>query len=575
MYPFRRSIVALLLVSPALAVPACGSSNPITGGNPDAGPTVDSSAPTVDSSLGATDSGPGVPDAAVDTAAPATADSGILGDNCPAVDAGPFVEGPHGPLPTTVYSGGGILEAPQIITFTFPTTPGIPTLEAFGRTITTTQWFADVTKDFCINDGGTCITAGAPGIPVEMTVAAAPVYVDMMGQGTAPAGTGVDLDSFINQQVAAAVAAKTIPAPGPNSLYAFYFPPSSTISFGPPSGGGGESCSAFGGYHSNITYTDGTTQIAYAIMPNCPSGDPVADLNYVTLAASHEVIEATTDPIPGGGWYLDQYFGGDAGPTQAQYRNDPWAQADSFGEVGDNCESILLSTWWIDGGAPEGGSFEVQRIWSPAAAALGHNPCIPVPAGESYYNASTDKVLYVADVGTSFTVNVSPFSDIARAAWRLDAVDWTPTQSTNAQGGPLQYLSLEFVGGADGGNDISSYLCANNNTPVQLKVTLLADPAADNTLGQNGWPEADGVVVSADVDAWFTAPLPDGGSYQTFPYQPWPFAVVTPAIAAAIGASDAGVEDAQKLAMLRAKNHAQTPPAFRRGVMPPPGRFKY
>jgi hypothetical protein len=243
--------------------------------------------------------------------------------------------------------------------------------------------------------------------------------------------------------------------------------------------------------------------------------------------------------------------------------------------VGDNCESILLSTWWIDGGAPEGGSFEVQRIWSPAAAALGHNPCIPVPAGESYYNASTDKVLYVADVGTSFTVNVSPFSDIARAAWRLDAVDWTPTQSTNAQGGPLQYLSLEFVGGADGGNDISSYLCANNNTPVQLKVTLLADPAADNTLGQNGWPEADGVVVSADVDAWFNAPLPDGGSYQTFPYQPWPFAVVTPAIAAAIGASDAGVEDAQKLAMLRAKNHAQTPPAFRRGVMPPPGRFKY
>src|SRR6202041_1892192 len=121
----------------------------------------------------------------------------------PAFDGGPFVEGPHGPLPTVVYSGGGILEAPQIITFTFPTTPGVPTLEAFGQTITSTQWFADVTKDYCINDGGTCIKPGAPGVPVEMTVAAAPIYVDMMGQGTAPAGTGVDLDSFINQQVAA------------------------------------------------------------------------------------------------------------------------------------------------------------------------------------------------------------------------------------------------------------------------------------------------------------------------------------------------------------------------------------
>ena len=74
-----------------------------------------------------------------------------------------------------------------------------------------------------------------------------------------------------------------------------------------------------------------------------------------------------------------------------------------------------------------------------------------------------------------------------------------------------------------------------------------------------------GVVISADVDAWFNAPLPDGGSYQTFPYQPWPFAVVTPAIAAAIGATDAGIEDTQKLAMLRAKNRVQAPRRFPHG----------
>src|ERR1700722_7442529 len=178
MYPFRRLLTPLAVDSPALVVPACGSSNPGTGTGPvDASSPSDGSSPTVDSSIPVTtDSGP-ITDAAVDTAAPTDA-SGILGDNCPAFDGGPFVEGPHGPLPTVVYSGGGILEAPQIITFTFPTTPGVPTLEAFGQTITSTQWFADVTKDYCINDGGTCIKPGAPGVPVEMTVAAAPIYVD-------------------------------------------------------------------------------------------------------------------------------------------------------------------------------------------------------------------------------------------------------------------------------------------------------------------------------------------------------------------------------------------------------------
>jgi hypothetical protein len=479
-------------------------------------------------------------------------DSGILGANCPAADAGgTFAEAPHGPLPTVVYNGGGILQAPQIITFTFPTTPSVPAIQAFGQTITQTSWFATVTKDYCVPDGGPCIAAGAPGISVEMTAVAAPVYVDLMGQGTAT--TGVDLDTFVNQQIAAAVAAHTIPAPFPNALYAFYFPPSSTIWMG-PEGQGAESCQAFGAYHNSITYTDGTTQIVYAIMPDCTTGDPMLDFEYTTVGASHEFIEATTDPYVGSnsiGWYLDQ--ANSPPPTVAQIRNDPWATAVSYGEVADNCESLFNSAITLDGGV------QVQRIWSPSAAALGHNPCIPVPAGEAYYNASPDKVLYVANVGDSFTVDVSAFSDMARGPWRLDAVDGTPTGMTDSSGNPIQYLKLEFVGGVDTSDGVTHLLCVNNGSTGQLKVTLVADPDTDMSLQQQDeWPEADGILYSADVSQTTYTPGPDGGLQPQFPYQFWPFAVVTPATAASLGVGDGGVQDMHKLAQLRAaRRHSQ------------------
>ncbi len=540
------SLLALLLLPALGAAAACGSSSNQT---PDAGSDAGSGADvSVDTG---TDGAAGDSSMVADSGAEAAVDSGILGANCPPFDAGtPFVEATHGPLPTMAYYGGPILSAPQIITFTFTDTPGVATLTSFGQTVTKTPWFAEVTKDYCIDDGGTCIGPGPDGIAVAIPKAADATYIDTFGFGTATGGT--DLEAFINQQIAAAVTAKTIPAPGPSSLYAFYFPPTSTIWMGPVNQGS-PSCQSFGGYHSSMTYTDGTTPIAYAILPDCPSGDPVADLEGVTIAASHEVVEAVTDPGNNNtlSWYLDQPMTADAGVTLNQFRNDPWGSTEQFAEVGDNCESILLSDWQLDSGT------YVQRIWSTSAAAAGHNPCVPVPAGEAYYNASTDKALYVANVGDTFTVDVSAFSDMARPSWRLDAIDNTPTQMTDTSGmNPLPYLKVEFVNGV--ANDpFSTLVCVNNGTTGQLKVTLLANPDTDMSLQQLEWPEADGVIYSVDLATPITYPTQDGGTATTYPYQFWPFAVITPATAATLGVTSAGIADVRKLAALRARRHAQ------------------
>jgi hypothetical protein len=471
---------------------------------------------------------------------------------CLAFDGGgPFVEAPHGPLPTMTYHGGGILQSPRVITFTFPTTPGVSTLEDFGKTLTQTSWFATVSRDYCIDDGGTCIATGIAGAAVEMTTASVATYVDTLGQGSP--STGTDLRAFMNAEIAKAVAAGTIPSPAEGAIYTFYFPPDATVWQGDPNAGGGQSCSAFLGYHGHMTYSDGQTPIVYAIVPDCPQGDPTTDLQAVVFGASHEIIEAVTDPgIPDSlGWYLDEDLsvtGSDGGPylpvpTAPQIRNDPWAQMLGFGEAADDCEYYTQNIWTLDSG------LLVQRVWSPSAAARGQNPCVPVPPGESYYGASPDQVLYVADVGATFTVDVSVFAEASRPSWRLDAFDQTPNVLTALGAGPTSYLQVEFEGGVTQADGSSSLACVNNGAKAQLKVTLLADPASEPLLVQyEAWPEAD-VFLRSDGDG-----APDASdSGVAPPSRIWPFAVVTPATAASIGVGKSGVSDARELAALRAR----------------------
>ncbi|MGA9312281.1 MAG: hypothetical protein WBV74_18210 [Pseudonocardiaceae bacterium] len=89
------------------------------------------------------------------------------------------------------------------------------------------------------------------------------------------------------------------PADG-NTLYFIYLPPGSVVVQG-----GSRSCQAFCGYHSDI---DG--KIFYAAMPypgcrGCTGN--LALFDALTSTSSHELCEAITDPVPGGGWYDDAH----------------------------------------------------------------------------------------------------------------------------------------------------------------------------------------------------------------------------------------------------------------------------
>jgi hypothetical protein len=105
-------------------------------------------------------------------------------------------------------------------------------------------------------------------------------------------------DRVIQQVLQQEIAAKNVPAPGPNSLYFFFLPPGVQVVLG-----GSASCRDFCGYHDSTS-----DNIFYAVMPypgcsGCTGGLTVDDA--LTSTTSHELSEAITDPLPGQGWYDD------------------------------------------------------------------------------------------------------------------------------------------------------------------------------------------------------------------------------------------------------------------------------
>jgi hypothetical protein len=105
-----------------------------------------------------------------------------------------------------------------------------------------------------------------------------------------------DIQALIQQEITNDSA---VPQPTANTLYFVFLPPGVTVTVD-----GGVSCTTLCGYHSDIN-----GKIYYAVMPypdcaGCARAYTVADA--LTVASSHELCEAITDPVPGQGWYDDQ-----------------------------------------------------------------------------------------------------------------------------------------------------------------------------------------------------------------------------------------------------------------------------
>jgi hypothetical protein len=124
-----------------------------------------------------------------------------------------------------------------------------------------------------------------------------------------------------------------------------------------------------------------------------------ADIEFQTVAASHEIIEAATDPIPGAGYLLQT--DPNAPPWQA-----PAIAAVNGGEVGDLCPDEVTEGPWT-----------YTRSWSNARAAAGDAPCVPLPSPDAYFNLGAPQDWYGITPDGTVDVPLVAWSSGPRPDW--------------------------------------------------------------------------------------------------------------------------------------------------------------
>ncbi|HEY2513073.1 MAG TPA: hypothetical protein VGI39_19530 [Polyangiaceae bacterium] len=404
---------------------------------------------------------------------------------CSGSGGAPFVEAKHTPLPVLLDQGGPVLTAPEVVTITFPNDPYVSTLEAFGATATNNAWWDAVRAGYCETGSKTaCVGDGPPGTSVRIPTAPGDSYED----------TNDGSPSTLQAYIASLLTSGALPAPTAQSILLFYFPGTTALAFQ-----GLANCTDFGGYHNSMTYQG--APLAFVVVSEClaPEGSDLSETGHLTFGASHEIIEASTDPFitaTTAGFYLNF-----DDPTILAW-NDL-----AGGEVADMCQDL---TQLHQDEASEGG-FSVQRSWSNTEAAAGHDPCVP-SSGHSYFNVAPTKkgeILQV-DVGKTATFEADAFSDAPVSDWFVQGID-THGSASN----PSPYLTVQINGAAQ--------TSTNNGAKITVSVTLNQDPAP--LAASTGFAGATAVLASYD----------SATPAQAKAAHVWPFLVTTPAAAQAAG----------------------------------------
>ena len=172
---------------------------------------------------------------------------------------------------------------------------------------------------------------------------------------TPPSKTTVDEVADIQPELKKLVAAGTVPAPDADTLYMIHFAPGIVITQAGDPSCSSSSQNAWCAFHGNVT--DGSSMLRYAVIPDmspnscaqgCNLGSSSDPFVAAAISASHEMIEAVTDPDDSSGWYDN-----------------------NCDELADMCED--------DQTAGSAGGYPVQLIWSKKqSACVDHDSSVMV-----------------------------------------------------------------------------------------------------------------------------------------------------------------------------------------------------
>ena len=360
-----------------------------------------------------------------------------------------FHEGLHVDLPIVKSAGGPVLESPSLAVVTFSNDPLAKDIDTYASWLARSTYWKRIVGEYGV--GQATVT---PITETEMP----PATIDDLG-----------IQSYLAAHLDPAAA--NWPSPTRNTLYVLYYPAATTVS---------GLCGALTGYHSSFTLNDGM-MIAYAVIPRC-TNYPVDQLDELTEISSHELVEAATDP------YIH------TAPAFDSASDFAWQQ-NGGGEIADMCEyapGALMSD-------PQSG-YLVERAWSNVESLAGHDPCVPHPDGDVYFQAApsefdnvtlsflngdpavTTRGLHIP-VGSTRNIMVQLFSDAPTPVITLWAFEWPLGASPN------EASALSFSWDSREGM---------NNDSVGLSITVNSDKYGEgheyfiivSQVGnlQNEWP---------------------------------------------------------------------------------------
>ncbi len=318
------------------------------------------------------------------------------GDASNDVDAAIAYPAPHSPMPQVVNSGGSVIASPKLVAISFMNDPLQPDVDKFASDLVSSPNYWK-------------------GAVSEYGVGAIAQSVYHANETAAASLADADVRTWLTDKIQNDA---TFPKPDESTIYALFYPSGTNVT-----SLGGVTCEEFQGYHDSFPLGS-SGDVIYAIVPRCapPPVQGVTDADQMTAEASHEVIEAATDPLPSS---KPAYITVDA-------NSHAWELL-AGGEIGDLC-GAYPNVFYV----PTGFDHLMQRVWSNANAAAGHDPCEP-DAPSPYFNSAPvmgDTITLDVDgistktqgvklaVGAETTIELDLYSDGPTSGpWTVSAVD--------------------------------------------------------------------------------------------------------------------------------------------------------
>ncbi len=329
------------------------------------------------------------------------------------------------PAPQLTLHGGAVLAAPKFQLVRFASDPGAAPMKSLLQKMGSSSYWKETTGEYGVT--------GATALPEIALPDSPPAKID-----------DTEIAAWLVSQLDEKNTAGLSPVDA-NTVYVWAAPATTVITKGHE-----RSCLDFDAYHRSATRSNGM-HVPYIVMPRCSTPKSTSQ-DGLTVALSHEMIEAATDPVNGAGF--------DLGTTDQGF-----SLVNSGTEAGDLCALSANSIRPADLGAA------VQRSWSNRAAAAGHDPCVPAQ-GTVNFGAFTDAPDHngshpaIKLTGGERTVKVKLFSDAPMGDFTVSARDFAASQ------GDAPELDVEF---ADG----SKMAKGKNGDVFELTITARGRPSFD------------------------------------------------------------------------------------------------